>query len=102
MKITSNGATVKVSDLCELANGNSGSFQTAVRAALPPGIKQIEIDFSRVGFFDCGGIGALVAVRNAVHGLGDDITVRILNPSGQVRRMFRLTRMEELFPIDCR
>ena len=100
MKITSNGATVNVSDLSELANGNSDAFQTAVRAALPPGIKQIEIDFSRVGFFDCGGIGALVGVRNAV--LGDDITVRILNPSGQVRRMFRLTRMEELFPIDCR
>src|SRR5262245_2916571 len=102
MTITSNGKTVKVSDVCELANANSVSFQTAVRAALPPGIKHIEIDLSRVGFVDCGGIGALVAVRNAVLGLSDDVTVHILNPSGEVRRMFRLTRTEQLFPIDCR
>jgi anti-anti-sigma factor len=100
MTIISHGQTLSVSGVAELGAANSRSFQTALRAALPDGVKQIEIDLSQTGFVDCGGVGALVALRNAVCGATDEVTIRLLNPTQPVQRIFSLTRMQNLFRIE--
>ncbi len=102
MKIISQGDTLNVSGIPELAAGNSGAFQEQLCAALPDGVKHIEIDLSQTAFVDCGGVGALVGLRNSARDLSLDVTIRLLNPTGPVKRIFNLTRMNDLFPIVTR
>jgi anti-anti-sigma regulatory factor len=63
MKIVQQGATVNVSDVQELAAGNTAHFQSAIRAAMPSRPNRIDIDLSQTEFLDCNGVGALVALR---------------------------------------
>jgi anti-anti-sigma factor len=98
--IINRGETLNVSGLAELGAANSIQFQTALEQALPRGVKEVQIDLSQTGYADCGGLGALVALRNRLRCLSDSATVRLLNPTWEVRRIIRLTRMEEVFPIE--
>lgn len=102
MKITREGQTVNVTGIAELAAANSSDFQSAVQAALPLGVQELQLDLSQTGFADCGGVGALVALRNRLRGFGNQPTIRLLNPTFEVRRIINLTRMEEVFPIEYR
>ena len=101
MRITNQGRTLNVSGIKQLAAANRNDFASALSAALPKGVTQIEIDLSQTGFVDCGGVGALVALRNTARGLSEQVTIRLLNPSSAAQRIFKLTRMAELFPIEC-
>ena len=100
MKIVNDGTTLNVSAIPSLAAANSLAFQRELSAALPAGIQHINIDLSQTGFVDCGGVGALVALRNSVSHGSTQITIRLLNPTGSVRRIFSLTRMDDSFPIE--
>ena len=97
MRITQNGETLNVSELNELDVANAPRFQSAVRAVLP--VASIDIDLSQVSFIDCGGVGALIALRNCARSRNATATIRLLNPSPRVRRMFQLTRVDKLFSI---
>jgi anti-anti-sigma factor len=102
MKIVSDGKTLNVSAILSLAAGDSAAFQQELNAALPDGIEQIDIDLSQTGFVDCGGLGALIAVRNSFRQRLDPapVTIRLLNPTTPVRRIFSLTRMDHVFPFE--
>ena len=102
MKIVSDGTTLNVSAILSLAAANSVAFQRELSAALPEGIQQIDIDLSQTGFVDCGGVGALVALRNSMRTASNQVTIRLLNPTVSVRRIFSLTRMDDFFPIESR
>lgn len=102
MKITVNGDTVNVSDIHELATDTALSFQNELDAAFQDGVRQIDIDLSCADFVDCGGLGALAAVRKkACNGHGG-VTVRLLDPPQPVRRMIHLMHMDSILPIACR
>jgi len=102
MKITVSGDTVNVSGINELATATANSFQNELQAALPAGVRRIEIDFSETDFVDCGGLGALVAVRKCARRRCGDVAIRLLNPPQPLERMMSLLRMDNAFDIDHR
>jgi anti-anti-sigma factor len=100
MRIVRSGETVNVTELNELGVASAVRFQSAVGAALPAGPESIDIDLSGVSFIDCGGVGALIALRNSARRHNSGATIRLLNPSPRVRRMFQVTHVDKLFPIE--
>ena len=98
MKIIQDGDTLRVSEIEELASSNSRDFQSAINSALPPEFRELEIDLSRTGYLDCGGIGALIAVGKRARGC--HATVRLRNSPPMARRLFQLTCLPELFPVE--
>ena|SRR5436190_14528807 len=101
MKIIHDGETLRVSALTELAASNSGAFHSKLAAALTPKLNEIEIDLSDTHFLDCGGVGALVALRRSACSRNANVAIRLLNPTASARRIFELTRMDLLFPIEA-
>ncbi|MDB6122924.1 MAG: anti-sigma factor antagonist [Pedosphaera sp.] len=99
MKIQVEGENLNVSEVEELGLANSNVFGTAMRAALPLGIKNINIDLSKTDYMDCSGLGALVALHNIARNQNGDISVNLANPAPQVQQMFELTRMDQFFPM---
>lgn len=99
MKIRHEGNNLNVSELVELGLSNSGLFRSQICAALPAGVKNIVIDLSATDFMDCGGLGALVALNKTARNHDDAIAVHLVNPVPQVRQIFELTRMDEIFGI---
>jgi len=101
MKILRDGETLNVSQIADLDAANCGSFSARLQAALPPNVQRIDIDLSRTRM-DCGGVGALVALRNSARQQNNKVAIRLLNPTLAVQRLFTLTRMDRLFPIEQR
>jgi len=99
VKIIQNGETVDVTEIQQLGAANAGVFESAVFAALSAGPHRIDIDLSETGFVDCGGVGALVAVRNCARRRNAHATVRLINPGLPARRLLKLTRMDSTFSI---
>jgi anti-anti-sigma factor len=102
MKIIQNDGTVKVNEIEQLAAANAALFESSVRAALPNCPRRIDIDLSQTDFVDCGGVGALVAVRKCARQRNAQATVHLLNPGVSARCLLKLTRMDFLFPIEPR
>jgi|SRR3954454_20717432 anti-sigma B factor antagonist len=102
MKIVCDGETLSVSEIAELGTATSHAFKSQINAALRSGFKRIDIDLAGTGFLDCGGVGALVALRKSARHRNGNVAIRLLNPSPPVRRIFKLTRMDRVFPIERR
>src|SRR3954469_14215067 len=102
MKFIHYGETLNVSDIEEIATNNSAAFPTALREALGSNVCEIELDLSKTAFLDCGGLGALVALRKSACRRNGNVAIRLLNPTPPVRHIFRLTGMDREFPIERR
>src|SRR5690349_12683115 len=100
MRIKRDGETLRVSEIGELAAASSGAFQSELAVWLANRVSEIEIDLSQTGFLDCGGVGALVALRKCARRRNSDVAIRLLNPTSSARRLFQLTRMDRVFPIE--
>ena len=100
MRIIREGKKLRISDLGELGAGNCGVFQDALTASLAPNVTEIDIDLSKTGFLDCGGVGALVSLRKLIQRRGNSTAIRLLNPTSSAQKLFQLTRMDRLFPIE--
>ncbi len=70
-------------------------FKDQFREAVLPHPGRVLIDLRNVGFIDSSGLGALVAARKIV----SDRALELANLSEIVSRVFRLTRMEQVFTI---
>jgi len=71
-------------------------FKDAMRAAIPEGPRRIVLDLGEVEFIDSSGLGAIVSVMKAL-GEGQRLDLAAMQPN--VDRVFRLTRMDTVFPI---
>lgn len=98
MKIHNEGQAMLVSDIPELTAVNSGSFRDEIHAAMPDSPTVIEIDLSKTRFVDSSGLGALFALYRAV-GDSAGTSLRLLNPTPEIRQLLELTQMEQLFEI---
>jgi len=97
MKLEIQGNTLKVHGVKELGAANSNAFRDWVRAAMPEGQNNIEIDLSQTSFIDSCGLGALIALhKTACSRKG---TVRLINPQPSVQQLLELTRMHRIFEI---
>ena len=100
MRIVRNGETVRISEIKELDASSSEKFHSIITAGLPVAFTYLDIDLSRTGFIDCGGVGALIALHKRARRRNAKATLRLLNPSTPARRIFQLTRLDRLFPIN--
>ena len=91
--------TLTVTDIGQLDGVHAASLATAVAAALPPGVRQLDVDLSQTTCLDCGGLGALLALRKRAQAAQAGLVVRLRNPPRPVRRLLRLTRADEVFTV---
>jgi len=99
VKIVVHGDTVNVSEIRELGTATANSFQSALSAALSGCVKHIDLDFSQTTFVDCGGLGALVAIRKRASNGQGAATIRLLNPPEPLQRIVSMMKMGEFFPM---
>lgn len=71
-------------------------FKDAMRAVTQPARGRVVLDLARVGFIDSSGLGAIVAVLKF---LAPDRRLELAALSPNVERVFRLTRMNDVFCI---
>ena len=102
MKISRSGNTLSVSGIKELATVAASSLRSELNPFLPPDVRQIDMDLSETDFVDCGGLGALVALRNRAGLAGEHVTIRLLNPPLPLQRMVSLLHLDGQFRMEQR
>ena len=81
----------------QLIVGNRQELKTAIQEALDHGERRFVIDFSRTGYIDSSGLGALVSISKKVREQGGDLRLSGLNED--LRSLFELTKLDTLFAI---
>lgn len=72
------------------------AFKEAMRAITDGGTDPVILDLEAVDFIDSSGLGAIVAVMKL---LGQQRPLHLAALRPNVDRVFRLTRMDTIFPI---
>ena len=81
----------------QLVVGNRQELKELVQAALDAGERRILIDFSRTGYIDSSGLGALVSISKKIREAGGELRLSGLNED--LRSLFELTKLDTLFAI---
>lgn len=71
-------------------------FKDRVRELARDSSGPVLLDLAQVGFLDSSGLGAIVAIRKL---LGNERPLGLIGVGGMVEKVFRLTRMDSVFPI---
>ncbi len=74
----------------------AGSFRDHMAGHIQGGDRRIVLDLSHIQFLDSTGLGAIVSSYKRLEGDG---TVVICHAGEMVMDVFRLTRMDRVFPI---
>jgi anti-sigma B factor antagonist len=81
----------------QLIVGNRQELKELVQAALDQGERRLLIDFSRTGYIDSSGLGALVSISKKIREAGGELRLSGLNED--LRSLFELTKLDTLFAI---
>ena len=81
----------------QLIVGNRQELKVLIQDALDRGERRILIDFSRAGYIDSSGLGALVSIAKRVRETGGELRLAGLNED--LRSLFELTKLDTLFAI---
>ena len=81
----------------QLIVGNRHELKDLIQAALEKGERRLLIDFSRTGYIDSSGLGALVSISKRVREAGGELRLSGLNDD--LRSLFELTKLDTLFAI---
>ena len=81
----------------QLIVGNRQELKVLIQGALDRGERRILIDFSRAGYIDSSGLGALVSIAKRVRETGGELRLAGLNED--LRSLFELTKLDTLFAI---
>ena len=81
----------------QLVVGNRQELKDLVQAALDRGDRRLLIDFSRTGYIDSSGLGALVSISKKIREAGGELRLSGLNED--LRSLFELTKLDTLFAI---
>lgn len=81
----------------QLIVGNRQELKAGVSEALDHGERRFVIDFSRTGYIDSSGLGALVSISKKVREQGGELRLSGLNED--LRSLFDLTKLDTLFAI---
>lgn len=74
------------------------AFKQEVVQLVQGGERRLVMDLSGVEFLDSSGLGALVSILKA---LGTQGALAVCGARGSVLSLFKLTRMDKVFPIDA-
>lgn len=81
----------------QLIIGNRHELKDLIQAALERGERRLLVDFSRTGYIDSSGLGALVSISRRVREAGGELRLSGLNDD--LRSLFELTKLDTLFAI---
>ena len=81
----------------QLIVGNRQELKDLVQGALDRGERRLLIDFSRTGYIDSSGLGALVSISKRIREAGGELRLSGLNED--LRSLFELTKLDTLFSI---
>ena len=81
----------------QLIVGNRQELKAAIATALEQGERKFCIDFSRTGYIDSSGLGALVSISKKVREQGAELRLSGLNED--LRSLFELTKLDTLFAL---
>lgn len=81
----------------QLIVGNRQELKELVQRALEAGERRLLIDFSRTGYIDSSGLGALVSISKRIREAGGELRLSGLNDD--LRSLFELTKLDTLFAI---
>ena len=81
----------------QLIVGNRQELKSAIQEALEHGERRFLIDFTRTGYIDSSGLGALVSISKKVREQGGELRLSGLNED--LRSLFELTKLDTLFSI---
>jgi anti-sigma B factor antagonist len=94
---TTNKGIVLVRAEGQLIVGNRQELKNLVSERLEAGERRFVIDFSRTGYIDSSGLGALVTISKQVREQGGEMRLAGLNDD--LRTLFELTKLDTLFAI---
>jgi anti-sigma B factor antagonist len=94
---TTNNGIVLVRAEGQLIVGNRQELKNLVTERLEAGERRYVIDFSRTGYIDSSGLGALVTISKQVREQGGEMRLAGLNDD--LRTLFELTKLDTLFAI---
>src|SRR4051812_26372331 len=92
----SGGVTVVQVD-GQLIVGNRHELKDLIQSALDKGERKLLVDFTRTGYIDSSGLGALVSVSKRIREAGGELRLAGLNDD--LRSLFELTKLDTLFTI---
>ncbi|WP_337170465.1 STAS domain-containing protein [Gemmatimonas aurantiaca] len=81
----------------QLVVTNRQEFKQAILDAMEQGVRLVIVDFTRTGYIDSSGLGALVSLNRRLRDVGGDL--RLVGLSDELRTLFELTRLDALFPL---
>jgi anti-sigma B factor antagonist len=81
----------------QLIVGNRQELKQLVQEAVDNGEKKVLVDFSKAGYIDSSGLGALVSISKKVREQGGELRLSGLNED--LRSLFELTKLDTLFSI---
>ena len=81
----------------QLIIGNRHELKDLIQAALDRGDRRLLVDFSRTGYIDSTGLGALVSISRRIREAGGELRLAGLNDD--LRSLFELTKLDTLFTI---
>ena len=81
----------------QLIVGNRQELKAVVQEAVDQGERKLLIDFSKTGYIDSSGLGALVSISKKVREQGGELRLSGLNED--LRSLFELTKLDTLFSI---
>lgn len=99
MTIETESDTLRVSGLADLDEATAGRVISEITAALPPGVRIIELDLSHIRAIDCGGVSLLMGIHRALAATGASLVWRVINAAPSVRQLLVLVRLHRLFDI---
>jgi anti-sigma B factor antagonist len=81
----------------QLIVGNRHELKDMIQAALDRGERKLLVDFSRTGYIDSSGLGALVSISKRIREATGELRLAGLNED--LRSLFELTKLDTLFTI---
>ncbi|MEA2712350.1 MAG: anti-sigma factor antagonist [Gemmatimonadales bacterium] len=81
----------------QLIVGNRHELKEMIQAALDRGERKLLVDFSRTGYIDSSGLGALVSISKRIREATGELRLAGLNDD--LRSLFELTKLDTLFTI---
>ena len=81
----------------QLIVGNRQELKSVISEAGDNGERKFLIDFSKTGYIDSSGLGALVSISKKIREQGGELRLSGLNED--LRSLFELTKLDTLFAI---
>ena len=98
MRFEFDGKDARVAISGEFTFTDHAAFKEIATRLLATQERSIVIDVSKLEFIDSAGLGMLLIARDEVGKANRSLVLR--GPTGQVKRMFAVTKFETLFTIE--